>query len=74
MQRQGTAWTENMRDQLIVMRKAGLKNDQIAIRLRVSPGALQGQITELIRSGRLASRRGLLWGQPGSLPQRQGRT
>jgi hypothetical protein len=30
----------------------------------VSPGLLQSRITELIHSGRLTSRRGLLWGQP----------
>ncbi len=52
-----------MGDQLIAMRKAGLKNDQIAASLGISPGALQSRITELILSGRLASRRGLLRAQ-----------
>lgn len=45
------------------MHKAGLKNDQIASNLGVSPGTRQGQITELISGGRLVSRRGLLWAQ-----------
>jgi hypothetical protein len=52
-----------MTSQLVAMRNAGRKNDQIARSLEVTPGALQTRITELINTGRIASRRGLLWGQ-----------
>lgn len=64
MPRKGVAWTADMTSKLVAMRDAGAKNDQIARTLQVSPGALQSRITELIRDGRLTSRRGLLWGQP----------
>jgi hypothetical protein len=63
-----------MSNQLVAMRKAGLKNDQIAAGLGVSPGALQGRITELILSGRLVSRRGLLWAQSDCYVEGQERT
>jgi hypothetical protein len=64
MSRKGIAWTEDMTSQLVAMRDAGTKNNQIARALEVSPGVLQSRITELIHSGRLTSRRGLLWSQP----------
>lgn len=72
--REGTVWTEEMTSRLVAMRKAGLKNDQIAAGLGVNPGELQNRISELIRSGEIASRRGLLWAHPDSYVEGRERT
>lgn len=53
-----------MTSRLVAMRKAGLKNDQIAAGLGVNPGVLQNRISELISSGMIPSRWGLLWAHP----------
>jgi DNA-binding CsgD family transcriptional regulator len=59
-------WTESMVDELIVARRDGLANQEIASRLGVSLTQLNAKIGSLIRQGLLASRSGLLWSHPDS--------